>query len=323
MEGSLDDIQAERADGTRRLLQVEFWTDAASEWEWDGLTKQETGQRSPKPYLLQKWKASLDESVASGVAVSEAVLLLTDRAASAAIRVHLSGSGLVDFDGLPDPLRSTISAQLRGVEAASRFFKSFNFYFKERSYEALDAALRERFRRSGGSSEGWVSSMNKIRRWISRQDEPTRDGTIALAHVRAAATVSPPPTPLRCSAPLPAVVHPAANAQASARSSNGFTAALARAVIRAPCPAPHIIRSSRNPPVSTPTVVVMSHPHLFERQRTPTLRMSRCQKGPPPILVPASRKVASASPHSPQIPSFARSAKGLGCLADLVMLIAG
>jgi hypothetical protein len=55
-EGSLDDIQAERADGTRRLLQVKFGTDASVEWEWDHLIKQESGKRGPKTSLLQKWK---------------------------------------------------------------------------------------------------------------------------------------------------------------------------------------------------------------------------------------------------------------------------
>src|ERR1051325_3234846 len=83
MEGSLDDIQAERADSTRRLLQVKFGTDATVEWEWDDLTEQEKGKKGPKPSLLQKWKTSLDDVVGAGVGVSEAALL-TNRAASAA-----------------------------------------------------------------------------------------------------------------------------------------------------------------------------------------------------------------------------------------------
>ncbi len=190
--GSLDDIQAERADGTRRLLQVKFGTDASVEWEWDHLTKQESGTKGPKPSLLQKWKTSLDDVVASGVAVSEAALL-TNRAASAAIRHHLSDSGLVDFDGLPDPLQATISAQLGGAAAASEFFASFNFFFRERSFEALEAALQGRFHRLGGSSEGWESLLRRIRRWINRKDEPTTDGTIYLRNVRAAALWHLPP----------------------------------------------------------------------------------------------------------------------------------
>ena len=191
-DGSLDDIQAERADGTRRLLQVKFATAATVKWAWEDLIKQESGKSGPNPSLLQKWKTSLDAVQAKGVTVSEAALI-TNRAASAAIGARLSVSGLVAFGGLPAPLQSTISAQLGGEAAASTFFASFHFFFKERSLETLDASLQQRFRRLGGSSEGWSSLMGKIRRWINRKDEPTPDGTIALADLRAAALWHLPP----------------------------------------------------------------------------------------------------------------------------------
>lgn len=192
MEGSLDDIQAECANGTRRLLQVKFGTDPAAEWEWDDLTTRESGKGGPKPSLLQKWKVSLDDARAKGVTVSEAALL-TNRPASTAIRAHLPDSGLVDFGGLSASLRATISAQLGGPAAASQFFASFHFFFKERSLEALDATLQKRFRLLGGTTEGWSSLIGRIRRWINHQDEPTPDGTITLADVRAAALWHLPP----------------------------------------------------------------------------------------------------------------------------------
>ena len=192
MDGSLDDIQAERADGTRRLLQVKFGTDATVEWKWDDLTKQESGKIGPKPSLLQKWKTSLDDVLSKGVMVSEAALL-TNRSATAAIQAHLSDSSLVDFGGLSASLQANISAQLGGPAAASEFFSTFHFFFKERSFEALDASLQERFRLLGGTKDGWSSLMGKIRRWINRQDEPTLDGTITLADVRAAALWHLPP----------------------------------------------------------------------------------------------------------------------------------
>lgn len=192
MDGSLDDIQVERADGTRRLLQVKFGTDATVEWKWDDLTKQEPGRNGPKPSLLQKWKTSLDNVVASGIIVSEAALL-TNRGASAAIRANLSDNGLIDFAGLSVSRQSTISAQLGGAVAASTFFGAFHFFFKEQSFEALESAIQERFHRLGGSPEGLSSLMRKIRRWINRQNEPTVDGTITLADVRAAALWHFPP----------------------------------------------------------------------------------------------------------------------------------
>lgn len=191
-DGSLDDIQAERADGTRRLLQVRFGTDATANWEWDDLTKQESGKKGPKLSLLQKWKRSLEDVVAKGIRVSEAALL-TNRAASAAIRAHLSDAGIVDFGGLSAPLQATIAAQLGGPADASAFFASFHFFFQERSFDALNGGLQERFWRLGGTSEGWSSLMQKIRRWINRNDEPTPGGMITLADVRAAALWHLPP----------------------------------------------------------------------------------------------------------------------------------
>lgn len=192
MDSSLDDIQAERADGSRRLLQVKFATDPTAEWNWNHLTEQAPGRRDPKPSLLQKWKNSLDDAVSSGVVVSEAAFL-TNRAAGAAIRANLSESGIVDFGGLPVPLRAKISEQLGGENAAAGFFESFHFFFGERSLEILETTLRRRFHLLGGSREGWESLLRQIRRWINRKDEPPPDGNITLADLRAAAQWHLPP----------------------------------------------------------------------------------------------------------------------------------
>jgi len=195
MEGSLDDIQAERADGTLRLLQVKFATDAAVEWDWDDLTKQESGKTSPKPSLLQKWKTSLAAKVASGVTVSEAAFL-TNRGASATIRAHLDAAGLVKFSELSDSLQATIATHLGGANEAAKFFASFRFLFKRPSFDALDAAIRQRFLCLGGTKDGWENLIEKIRFWINRQNEPTPGGKIALSDVRAAALWHlPPPIP--------------------------------------------------------------------------------------------------------------------------------
>lgn len=192
MDGSLDDIQAERADGRQRLLQVKFGTNATVEWDWNELLEQEKGKKGPKPSLLMKWKSSLDKIVVSGVIVSE-VALLTNRSASAAIRAHLSDAGIVDFTQLSPALQASISAQLGGPAAASTFFASFHFFFGKPSLESLDASLRRRFQQLGGSQEGWSSLLGRIRRWINRQDEPPPDGTITLHDVRAAALWHLPP----------------------------------------------------------------------------------------------------------------------------------
>jgi hypothetical protein len=170
--GSLDDIQAERSDGKRRLLQVKFGTDVTVEWDWDELMEQKQGKKKPLPSLLQKWKNSLDQVLADGVQVSEAAVI-TNRSASAAIRGHLSDSGLIDFSSLSVDLQARLSGQLGGSDAASLFFASFHFYFKDRSRPILEATLFKRFSRLGGTSDGWVSLMAKTRHWINRKDEPS------------------------------------------------------------------------------------------------------------------------------------------------------
>jgi hypothetical protein len=192
-DGSLDDIQAQRADGTRRLLQVKFATDVSSEWDWDDLTHRESGRTGEKPSLLQKWKTSLDKELASSAASIEAALL-TNRRSSSAIRAHINDAGLVDFGALSAPLSATLSAQLGGPDAAAAFFARFHFTFSERSALVLEQALRERFRRLGGTDEGWHSLLERIRRWINRNDEPSADGLIGLADVRSAARWHLPPT---------------------------------------------------------------------------------------------------------------------------------
>ena len=186
MEGSLDDIQAEVADKSRRLWQVKYGTDPSAEWTWEELTKQESGKKGLKNSLLQKWKHSLDDVLVSGVRVSKAALL-TNRAAGPEIRAHLTDSGLVDFTGLSEPLQAIISEQLGGTEEASLFFRVFQFSFKDPNPESLGLALQERFSRLGGTREGWSNLLDNIRRWINQKDEPNAKGYINLADVRSAA----------------------------------------------------------------------------------------------------------------------------------------
>jgi hypothetical protein len=193
MEGSLDDIQAELSNGTRRLLQVKFGTDPGKQWEWEDFIRQEMGRRgNPKPSLLQKWKTSLASVFSQGLEVSEAALL-TNRDAGETVRSVLSQACLVDFALLPAPLKAEISVQLGGDDEASSFFSSFRFRFREPSLETLEESLLHRFQRLMGSRDGFGNLIRMIRRWINHQDEPSRDGKIILADVRRAALYHHPP----------------------------------------------------------------------------------------------------------------------------------
>lgn len=186
MDGALDDIQAERGDGTRRMLQVKFSTNPADSWDWDNLTRQEVGARGPKPSLLQRWKASLDDARRAGVSVSEAALV-TNRDASPKIRAHLNDGGLVRFASLSSSLQNDLSAQLGGPAETSAFFASFHFYFADPALETLHDGLLQRFYRLGGTAAGWTNLVQAIRRWINHRDDPSPGGTIRLEHVRRAA----------------------------------------------------------------------------------------------------------------------------------------
>lgn len=192
MEGSLDDIQAECADGSRRLLQVKFGLDDNHEWDWEQLLKQEQGNKGSKPSLIQKWKVSLYEVRTSGVRVREAALI-TNRSASAAIRTNITDGGVIRWSGLSESIKVTLSEQLGGEDDASSFFACFQFHFRERSPQAMEEGLKRRFHRLGGMPEGWTSLLRHIQRWINRQDEPTSSGKITLSHLRAAALWHLPP----------------------------------------------------------------------------------------------------------------------------------
>jgi hypothetical protein len=186
MDGALDDIQAERVDSSRRFLQIKHGVDNTNEWTWDELIKQEQGKKGLKPSLLKKWKNSLDDIKSKGIAINEAALL-TNRAASVDICNHLSSDGLVDFQNLPTLLQTELSKQLGGKRSAGDFFKSFHFRFANPSLEALEDSLFQRFRRLGGTLEGWGNLMKHIQYWINHQNVPNSNGFINLANVRTAA----------------------------------------------------------------------------------------------------------------------------------------
>jgi NACHT domain len=193
MDGSLDDIQAERSDGTRRLVQVKFATNPSEEWDWDSLLKQEPGAKpgTVKRSLLQKWKASL-EKIQASTTVSDAVFV-TNRAASAEIQNHLIDSGHLDFNGLGPATRAKLAEQLEGEAGALKFFTSFRFLFKDLSIDVLEDSAKTRFLRLGGTTDGWSNLLKCIRKWINHKNEPPPDGLITLKEIREAAQWHHPP----------------------------------------------------------------------------------------------------------------------------------
>ena len=193
MDGSLDDIQAEESDGRLKLLQVKFGVDPANEWSWEDFAKQEAGRKGKlKPSLLMKWATSLAEAQARATVAVAAIV--TNRAGCTEVLASRGSDGRIDFPSLPDAVRTTVSAQLGGEDAALAFFTTFQFRFLDPSPDVLAEALLVRFVRLGGTREGWYGLLDSVRRWINRQNEPRVGGRILFAEVLAAANWHRPPS---------------------------------------------------------------------------------------------------------------------------------
>ena len=186
MDGSLDDIQAEQADGTLKLLQVKFGVNYADNWTWNDFTQQDPGKRvALKPSLLQKWSKSLrDAQIRANVSISA---LVTNRSAEDGITKALDNDGHVKLSMLDDAVRQVVIAQLGSEAAAGSFFDAFQFKFLDPSPDALTQGLLTRFLRLGGTIEGWYGLLDAVRRWINFQDQPRGTGRIVVHDIQAAA----------------------------------------------------------------------------------------------------------------------------------------
>jgi hypothetical protein len=188
--GSLDDVVALKSDDRLVVNQVKFSTDPESDtdpltWE-DLLDKPISKSKKPGKSLLEKWSSSLEHLMESH-RVSDASLV-TNRAPSSELADSLSAEGIIDFDTIADvATRQEVSEQLGGESKARKFLSQFHFRLNQPSLEDLAKGIRKRFRRLGGSDNGWSNLKEELGRWVIYKDEPAPAGNITLDHIRAAA----------------------------------------------------------------------------------------------------------------------------------------
>jgi hypothetical protein len=192
--GFLDDVRAEKTDGTTVLRQVKFSThpdEPADEWSWAALlTDREgkldkTGNRRTLPSLLSKWGKSF-EIISRGRGQIEAAVV-SNRRAGPDLATSLA-DGLVDLDRISDPsVRAKIVSQLGGEPRAGAFFFAVHFELDHPSLDVIEKGLEHRFAALGGARQGWLNLQHELRRWVRHRNEPVPEGIITFEAIRAAA----------------------------------------------------------------------------------------------------------------------------------------
>lgn len=175
----LDDVVAEKSDGTRLVWQVKFTVDADSEsnaLSWDWLLDHKKKGTS----LLQKWASA----VAKIERLSEAALI-TNRRPDRAVESALDhATGRIDADKIPELIRVRIDGQLGSRIAADSFFSVFEFRHSQQSDVALERTVAARFVPAFTSQHGWLSLYRATIDWATTKNSPAPDGRITLGIVR-------------------------------------------------------------------------------------------------------------------------------------------
>jgi hypothetical protein len=188
--GYLDDVVALRSDDRLVVRQVKFSTDPEKPedpWTWDDLLDKPEGKSGKaNTSLLEKWSTSLSK-LAEQFAIEDAAVV-SNRKASPEIEQCLSLDGLIDFDKISDlATRQSIIQQIGGEDKARVFFSMFRFRLNEPGVTELERAIRAKFRRLGGTDEGWLNLKEELRFWVHYRNEPAPDGKITLSEIRNAA----------------------------------------------------------------------------------------------------------------------------------------
>lgn len=184
--GSLDDVVAQRNDGSFVAKQVKFSTAPESEKDvltWDKLLRKKESRRGELlPSLLEKWASSMEQLNKQG-AVHEASVV-SNRKAAKEVQTTLSSEGLVDFGKIGDSAIQDRIVQQLGDEARARsFFAEFHFFLDRSSLDDYEEAVRRRFYGQGGKPKGWLNLKDKLRFWIRNRNQPPPNGAITLSAV--------------------------------------------------------------------------------------------------------------------------------------------
>jgi hypothetical protein len=187
--GALDDVVAQRSDGTLVLRQVKHATYPESPndpWTWEDLLNTPTGTSgNPRKSLLQKWSDAVAQ-VLNEYTLTDAAVVSNRQGAADLVR-SLSQERFVDLDQVEPEVRATIIQQLGDEARAREILHHLRFELDRPSREELEDGLRRRFFNLGGTDAGWQNIKETVRLWVVNRLEPPPDGAITLEHVRLAA----------------------------------------------------------------------------------------------------------------------------------------
>lgn len=174
----LDDIVAERSDGTLVLYQVKFTVDPLNsdyELTWDWLTKHTSAGQS----LIQKWYSAWENSGAEAVHLAA---LVTNRIPSREFDACLTGDKFkVDFAKISEAVKAELLKQVPAADRLEAFFKDFLFTHSHKHYLQLRETLIDRLvAKQHTTYHGWHSLLNATIDWAVLRNVPAPDGKITF-----------------------------------------------------------------------------------------------------------------------------------------------
>ena len=185
----LDDIVAQRRDGTLVLLQVKFTVnaqDANNALTWDWLLTRKPKGRS----LLQKWCDGFFEVVAERI---HTAALVTNRVPSREFEATIDTSSLkVTLSRVDAAVRDEILEQLGGEGRAKAFLDRFEFRHSYQGAEALERTVVDRFIPRHGDRPGWLTLFREAIDWAVRKNFPPPHGRVTLDFLRGTIDVRRP-----------------------------------------------------------------------------------------------------------------------------------
>ena len=185
----LDDIAAQRRDGTLVLLQVKFTVNAqdvgnALTWNWL-LTHKPKGRS-----LLQKWCDGLFEIATERV---HTAALVTNRVPSREFEASIDASFLkVTLDRVDAAVFTKITEQLGGEGRARAFFERFEFRHSYQGADALERTVVDRFIPRHCDRTGWLALFREAIDWAVRTNCPPPHGKVTLDFLRGTVDVRRP-----------------------------------------------------------------------------------------------------------------------------------
>lgn len=177
----LDDVVAQRPDGSLILLQVKFTVDqfdAKNSLSWDWLLQHKPKGRS----LIQKWAEAF---FAAGTTKVAEVALITNRLPDREFHSCVDESTRrVDVALIPGAILQKLDEQLPSQQKLAEFFHAFEFRHSHQSDVALERTLRDRFVPRHTSHHGWVLLFRESIDWAVRKNFPPPHGRIVLDLLR-------------------------------------------------------------------------------------------------------------------------------------------